>query len=194
MTRRSAMRSGCSNCAPNMNSTGACATGIANPRADRVRQKARCSSLAACRCSMPSHPALACTRRSPRLGPRIISRARRLDRRSKLARLWGGARFEKDMYVITDVQRIRGTPDEVRHLVCTVAGQTATWSSSGSQKTRDRLARTKCKAKRADVKRLPRRGSAANRPERDARRHRSLAGQHRTNRHAARGMECSTDR
>jgi hypothetical protein len=29
-------------------------------------------------------------------------------------------RFE-DMYVITDVRRIRGTPDEVRHLVRTVA-------------------------------------------------------------------------
>jgi predicted phage terminase large subunit-like protein len=38
----------------------------------------------------------------------------------KLARLWGDPRYE-DMYLITDVQRIRGTPDEVRHLVRTVA-------------------------------------------------------------------------
>jgi predicted phage terminase large subunit-like protein len=38
----------------------------------------------------------------------------------KLARLWGDPRF-KDMMIITDVQRIRGTPDEVRHLVRTVA-------------------------------------------------------------------------
>jgi predicted phage terminase large subunit-like protein len=38
----------------------------------------------------------------------------------KLARLWGDPRF-KDLMIITDVQRIRGTPDEVRHLVRTVA-------------------------------------------------------------------------
>jgi predicted phage terminase large subunit-like protein len=38
----------------------------------------------------------------------------------KLARLWGDARYQ-DMYAITDLQRIRGTPDEVRHLVRTVA-------------------------------------------------------------------------
>jgi predicted phage terminase large subunit-like protein len=65
-------------------------------------------------------------------GARVLEEARGWDLASsagrgdwtvglKLARLWGGARFE-DMYVITDVQRIRGTPDEVRHLVCTVAG------------------------------------------------------------------------
>lgn len=38
----------------------------------------------------------------------------------KLARLYGDPRYE-DMYLITDMQRIRGTPDEVRHLVRTVA-------------------------------------------------------------------------
>ena len=34
-------------------------------------------------------------------------------------RLWGDPRYE-DMYLITDLQRIRGTPDEVRHLIRTV--------------------------------------------------------------------------
>jgi predicted phage terminase large subunit-like protein len=38
----------------------------------------------------------------------------------KLARLWGDPRF-KDLIIITDVQRIRGAPEEVRHLVRTVA-------------------------------------------------------------------------
>ena len=64
-------------------------------------------------------------------GARVLEEARGWDLASsagrgdwtvglKLAHLWGDARFE-DMYVITDVQRIRGTPDEVRHLVRTVA-------------------------------------------------------------------------
>jgi predicted phage terminase large subunit-like protein len=64
-------------------------------------------------------------------GARVLEQARGWDLASsagrgdwtvglKLARLWGDPRYE-DMYLITDVQRIRGTPDEVRHLVRTVA-------------------------------------------------------------------------
>jgi phage terminase large subunit-like protein len=38
----------------------------------------------------------------------------------KLAKQWGDPRF-KDLLIITDVQRIRGAPEDVRHLVRTVA-------------------------------------------------------------------------
>jgi predicted phage terminase large subunit-like protein len=38
----------------------------------------------------------------------------------KLARLWGDPRF-KDLMIITDVRRVRGAPEEIRHLVRTVA-------------------------------------------------------------------------
>jgi phage terminase large subunit-like protein len=38
----------------------------------------------------------------------------------KLVRLYGDPRF-KDMLIITDVQRLRGAPKDVRHLVRTVA-------------------------------------------------------------------------
>jgi predicted phage terminase large subunit-like protein len=64
-------------------------------------------------------------------GARVLEEARGWDLASsagrgdwtvgvKCARLWGDARYE-NMFAITDVQRIRGTPDEVRHLVRTVA-------------------------------------------------------------------------